>query len=121
MSIYYENSYKKHQIIKHDHDAIEEIVLSNSFGTFTPSDRVTDEYICNSSLFGMISFLNHGRQNNLWFRHIGLNLYIIGAARDIKAGEELLHDYVKDTKDPEERNKRLAFWGIKEEIPPEDK
>jgi len=37
------------------------------------------------------------------------------AVRDIKAGEELVHDYCGGCTDEEERKKRLASWGINEE------
>jgi len=45
------------------------------------------------SLFGLISFINHGSETNIMTHSMGHRLNIIYAARDIRAGEEILLDY----------------------------
>ena len=68
-----------------------------------------------STIFGLISLFNHGKKVNLVKQEVAeCGAWVLRAARDIKAGEELLLRYT-EIQDPVERAKILKHWGIHEE------
>ena len=54
----------------------------------------TDDLLDYTSLYGLLAFVNHDKNPNIRRQVIGHNFHIIYAAYDIKAGGEILNDYI---------------------------
>jgi len=66
-------------------------------------------------LFGMVSLINHSKNENLVkkFPVKRDDVIMVYAQRNIKQGEELLHDYVSGLKE-KKRTAALSQWGLSE-------
>ena len=82
--------------------------------SFASSTEQKDEEIEMKSLFGLISFINHGRETNIMTTSMGPRLNIMYAARDIRAGEEILLDYTWGATGSEEADEILKAGSIQE-------
>jgi len=95
-------------------DIIPKIVQKNCFARLRSSKDNPIQLNSSASLFGIISLINHGKDENVIHHHIGPYLHIIYAARDLKKDQELYYDYQPNIRDKEERDKRMQHWGISE-------
>ena len=52
-------------------------------------------FLCSTSIFCFISFINHSRHVNTYRDFVGPTMHVMYANRDIKKGEEITIDYAE--------------------------
>ena len=117
--LFCQNIYKKYgEVPELSRERISNLVNFNGFSSLTTVAQSGVEYALQtkSVLFPFKSFLNHAKVPNIALDYLSESLVKVSAARDLKAGEELVFDYKSGCTDPEERSAfLLKKWGITED------
>ena len=105
VDVFISNHYKHRERPDISIDTLKRIANFNSFGVGKGIRR----------LFAFVAMFNHsGTECNVHVEFVLPNVVMLFAGRDIMPGEELLFDYVSGAKGKEERNVKLARYGITE-------